>query len=98
MVKHLQGCPKCRKLYDEVAIERLWNYGPEHVFKVPLTLKYKDCLSTLTIEDYIEGRLTEEEEQKVEDHLEKCEYCSSRIAAYGWVLGEERKYKEAVGK
>jgi len=92
--KHFRECTKCQKLHEEMFIDRLWRYGLRNVYLLDIKPD-EDCLSAPTIEEYVEGRLTEEEKKKVEDHLTKCSFCREGVESYKAVPERETKYQEA---
>ena len=91
--KHFQECTKCQNLHAEVFTERLWTRGLRNVYLLPL-IPDEDCLSSYTIDEYIEGSLTKEEKKEVEDHLAKCRFCQDGVENYKAVLEKEVQYQE----
>lgn len=94
--KHISECSACKKKMLKILEDRIFNH--ERVFEPSLIPEYQNCLSTSTLEDYVNGGLTEEEKRKVENHLEECDYCYSQVLGYKMVLEKEKKYKESTVK
>lgn len=73
--KHLDSCKSCNKLIKEAEV---FTGLVCEAAKLPMIMRReKDCLNDMQIAAYLENRVSDQEKEKLEEHLSKCEYCLS---------------------
>ena len=71
--EHLAKCDECRKrLLSEEQMQRAVDRLRRQISAAAIT----DCITYDLLADYIDGRLSGEEKERVEEHLKVCAHCA----------------------